>query len=62
MKSFKSPVDGYEIMKTLKLNEGIKVGIIKKEIEKAILDNTIGNNHDEAFKFMMDIKDDILNN
>jgi len=62
MKSFKSPVDGYEIMKTLKLKEGIKVGIIKREIEKAILDNAIGNNHDEAFKFMMDIKDDILNN
>ena len=62
MKSFKSPVDGYEIMKTLKLKEGIKVGVIKKEIEKAILDNTIENNHDEAFKFMMDIKDDILNN
>ncbi len=62
MKSFKSPVDGHEIMKTLKLTEGIKVGVIKKEIEKAILDNTIGNNYDEAFKYMMDIKDNILDN
>ena len=61
MKAFKSPVDGYEIMKTLHLKEGLKIGLIKKKIEDAILENIIENNHDQAYKYMMEIKDDILN-
>ena len=43
MKAFKSPVDGYEIMKTLHLKEGLKIGLIIKKFEDAILENIIEN-------------------
>jgi len=62
MKAFKSPVDGYEIMKKLNLKEGLKIGLIKNKIEEAILENIIDNDYDQAYKYMMDIKDDILKN
>ena len=60
MKAFKSPVDGYEIMKVLDLKEGKKIGLIKNKIEEAILENIIDNDYDQAYKYMMKIKDDIL--
>ena len=60
MKSFQSPVKGEEIMKELNLKPCKKVGEIKKMIEEAILDGDIENNHEAAFKYMMQIKDTIL--
>ena len=60
LRNFQSPVSGKEIMETLKLKPGKEVGKIKKEIERAILDNEIKNNHQEAFEYMMKIKDKIL--
>ena len=62
MKAFKSPVDGHEIMKVLNLTEGKKIGLIKNRIEEAILENIIDNDYDQAYKYMMEIKDDVLNN
>ena len=62
MKAFKSPVDGHEIMKALNLTEGKKIGLIKNRIEEAILENIIDNDYDQAYKYMMEIKDDVLNN
>jgi len=61
MKAFQSPIRGEEIMKELKLKPCKKVGKIKKMIEDAILDGNIENNHDDAFQYMMQIKDTILN-
>ena len=60
LRNFQSPVSGKEIMETFQLKPGRDVGKIKKEIERAILDNEIGNNHKEAFEYMMKIKDKIL--
>tara|TARA_Y100001960_G_scaffold44543_1_gene44525 strand:- start:772 stop:2187 length:1416 start_codon:yes stop_codon:yes gene_type:complete len=60
LRNFQSPVSGKEIMKTFQLKPGRDVGKIKKEIERAILDNEIGNNYKEAFEYMMKIKDKIL--
>ena len=60
MKAFKSPVDGNTIMKTLSLKEGQLVGKIKKNIEDAILDEKILNTYDDAFKYLMEIKDQYL--
>ena len=60
LRNFQSPVDGKEIMETLKLKPGKDIGKIKKEIEKAILNNEIENTYEEAFKYMMKIKDKIL--
>ena len=56
MKSFQSPVRGEEIMQVLNLKPGKQVGEIKKAIEEAIIDGKIANNHDEAYKFMKEIK------
>tara|TARA_X000001036_G_C20659068_1_gene798186 strand:- start:696 stop:2108 length:1413 start_codon:yes stop_codon:yes gene_type:complete len=61
MKAFQSPVKGEEIMKELNLKPSKKIGDIKKMIEEAILDGKIKNNHQDAFEYMMTIKDQILN-
>jgi len=60
MKAFQSPVSGHEIMKTLKIKEGKTVGLIKNEIENAILDDLIPNNHKSAYDYMMQIKNKFL--
>jgi len=53
LRTFKSPVDGNEIMQEFSLNPGPDVGKIKKFIEEAILDGKIPNEHDAAFNFMI---------
>ena len=62
MRTFKSPIDGNEIMKTLSITEGKIVGKIKKNIEDAILDETIPNTYKDAFDYMIKIKDNYINN
>ena len=61
MRAFQSPVKGEEIMKELNLEPCKQIGEIKKMIEEAILDGHIENNHEDAFKYMMQIKDTVLN-
>ena len=60
MKAFKSPVDGHVIMKTFNIKEGKVIGLIKDDVENAILDEKIENNYDSAFNYMMKIKDKYL--
>ena len=60
MKAFKSPVDGHTIMKTFDIREGQKIGLIKNDIEDAILDEKIDNTYEAAFNYMMSIKDKYL--
>ena len=62
MKAFKSPVDGHVIMKTFSLKRGKAIGMFKHRIEEAILDGQIKNDYESAFQYMMDIKDNILDN
>ena len=62
MKSFQSPIRGHEIMKIFGLEEGPKIGEIKKEIERAILDYKIGNNYDDAKAYLIKIKNKINGN
>ena len=61
MRSFKSPVNGHVIMKTFQLKESKIVGLIKNDIENAILDELIPNNYDAAINYMMKIKDKYIN-
>ena len=60
MKKFQSPIRGDEIMKVCGLNEGKIVGLIKTDIENAILDGKIDNNYDAANTYFMKIKDSYL--
>ena len=57
MKAFQSPVNGHKIMETLKLKECKKIGLIKKDIENAILDEVIPNTYEDALEYMLKIKD-----
>jgi poly(A) polymerase len=60
LRAFQSPVKGDEIMEVCNLKPSKKVGEIKKAIEDAILEGKIKNNYEEAYKYLMMIKDEYL--
>jgi putative nucleotidyltransferase with HDIG domain len=60
-RSFQSPVRGEKIMEVCNLKPSKKVGEIKKLIEDAILDGKIENNYEEAYQYLIKIKDKLLN-
>ncbi|MDY0084146.1 MAG: CCA tRNA nucleotidyltransferase [Ignavibacteriaceae bacterium] len=60
LRAFQSPVRGDEIMQICNLKPSKKVGEIKTAIEEAILDGKIGNNYEEALRYLMEIKDKFL--
>lgn len=60
LRNFQPPVDGNEIMDTLGLGPSKAVGLLKEAVREAILEGTIPNEHDAAFAYLMQIKDEIL--
>ena len=58
IRNFQPPVNGDEIMQTFSLEanseNGMKIGAIKKAIKDAILDGVIPNDHDAAYRMMLD--------
>jgi len=62
LRSFQSPVSGDVIMEVCNLKPSKIVGEIKTAIEEAILDGLIANNYDEAYKYLLKIKDQYFNN
>ena len=62
LRAFQSPVSGEVIMQVCNLNPSKKVGEIKTAIEEAILDGIIGNNYEEAYQYLLKIKDQFIDN
>lgn len=60
LRKFQPPLSGEEIMEALDLAEGVAIGIIKDNVREAILEGRIPNEHDAAYKMMMEIKDDAI--
>jgi poly(A) polymerase len=60
LRAFQSPVRGEVIMEVCNLKPSKKVGLIKTAIEDAILDGRIGNNYEEAYEYLLKIKDEFL--
>lgn len=61
LRAFQSPVSGKVIMEVCNLKPSKKVGEIKTAIEEAILDGQIGNNYEDAYEYLLKIKDEFLN-
>jgi len=53
IRNWQPPITGEDIMQTFGIKAGKEVGIIKNQIREAILEGEIGNNHAEAFAFML---------
>lgn len=62
LRAFQSPVRGEVIMEVCNLKPSKKVGEIKSAIEDAILDGKIGNNYEEAFHYLLSIKQNLTVN
>jgi poly(A) polymerase len=60
IRNWQPPVGGNEIMQVCGIEPGPLVGVLKKEIEDAVLDGRIPNEHDAALNYLMSIKDKIL--
>lgn len=60
LRNFQPPVDGAEIMEVLELPPSPAVGVIKSAIREAILDGKIPNEHDAAYNYMIEVKDELL--
>ena len=60
LRHFQPPVDGYEIMEVLGEGEGVAVGILKEAVREAILEGAIPNEHDAAFQYVLEMKDEAL--
>ena len=60
IRNWKNPLSGEEIMEALNIPPSIIVGNVKEAVKEAILNGDIPNNHDAAFEFMMENKDEFL--
>lgn len=54
IRNFQPPIGGEEIIRVFGIKPGREVGLIKDAIKDAILDGKIGNNHEEAYRYMLE--------
>ncbi len=62
LRAFQSPVRGDVIIAETGLEEGPRIGALKKMIEEAILDGRIPNDFDAALKYLHKIKNKVIDN
>lgn len=55
LRNFQPPVDGFDIMNTVDIQDKTQIGTIKAAVREAILDGEIKNDRQEAFDFMLAI-------
>lgn len=60
IRNWKNPLSGDEIMEALDIEPSRTVGEVKDAVKEAILNGEIPNNHDAAFEYMMEHKEDFL--
>lgn len=60
IRNWKNPLSGEEIMESLNIKPSKTVGDIKDAIKEAILNGDISNDHDAAFEYMMQNKEEFL--
>jgi len=60
LRNFQPPVDGAEIMRVLDIPPSPAIGVVKTAIREAILEGRIPNDHEAAYQFMMEVKDELL--
>ncbi len=59
IRNWKNPISGEEIMKVFDVKPGPIVGEVKEKIKNAILDGEIPNKHDEAYQYLLKIKNEL---
>ncbi len=62
MRNFRVAIDGNIIMDTLQIPPGPIIGKIKKAITDAVIDGVILNDPQACYKYLLEIKDDFLDN
>lgn len=60
IRNWKNPLSGEEIMEALDIKPSRTVGDVKDAVKEAILNGDIPNDHDAAFDYMMEHKEEFL--
>ncbi|TVR16417.1 MAG: HD domain-containing protein [Balneolaceae bacterium] len=62
IRNWKNPVSGEDIMKVLDTEPGPVIGRVKEKIKNAIFDGEINNSREAAYSYLLEIKEQFINN